>query len=72
MCRSVPVGPYDVVVKSSRWLSHLLMSFLLVYASGQTDISTERHTDTLIAILRTPLGGRSKYTVIHKNVAVHL
>ena len=34
---------YDVVVKSSRSLSHLLMSFLLRYASGQTHI----HADTL-------------------------
>ena len=27
------------------------------YVSGQTDRQTDRHTDTLIAILRTPLPG---------------
>jgi len=37
---------YDVVVKSSRSLSHLLMSFLFRYASGQTNKQTHRHAQS--------------------------
>jgi len=44
---------YDVVVKRLSSLSHLLMSFLLRYGSGQTDRQAVRHPDTLVTILRS-------------------
>jgi len=50
---------YDVVVKSSRSLSHLLMSFLLRYASGETDIQTR-----LSQYFAPPIGGKVHVNMI--------
>jgi len=50
---------YDVVVKSSRSLSHLLVSSCL-------DVQTDRQTDTLIAKRRTSTGGEVKISEIFR------
>jgi len=38
----------------------------LIYASGQTNKQTDRHTDTQITVIRTPIGG--EVIITDKNV----
>ena len=49
---------YDVVVKKFAFAISSPDEFLLRYASGQRYEQTNKHTDTLISILRSPTGGK--------------
>jgi len=40
--------------------------WFLIYASGQTNKQTDRHTDTQITVIRTPIGG--EVIITDKNV----